>query len=66
MNRRTFTQARTTPNWFKSSYSSADSYCVEVADFGPRLAVRDSKVTDSPRLSFSPASWDRFARTVGG
>ncbi|WP_051851832.1 DUF397 domain-containing protein [Streptomyces sp. NRRL F-5650] len=43
----------TNGQWFKSSYSGGEgNECVEVADRGPRVAIRDSK---APRktLTFS-------------
>lgn len=50
--------------WVRSSFSGNNGNCVEVAALTDLRAVRDSKVANSPRLVFSPASWDRFARTV--
>ncbi|MEV0328843.1 DUF397 domain-containing protein [Micromonospora echinospora] len=39
--------------------------CVEVADNLPGLvAVRDSKDPSGPALSFSPAAWASFVRSV--
>ncbi|GGU99064.1 DUF397 domain-containing protein [Actinomadura cremea] len=41
--------------WRKSSYtgSANDEVCVEVADVGGGIAVRDSKDPDGPRLGFA-------------
>ncbi|MFD0901395.1 DUF397 domain-containing protein [Actinomadura sediminis] len=41
--------------WRKSSYtgSANDEVCVEVADMGGAIAVRDSKDPDGPRLGFA-------------
>ncbi|MFB4295651.1 DUF397 domain-containing protein [Actinomadura sp. NTSP31] len=41
--------------WWKSSRSGGvnDNACVEVADLGGRIGVRDSKDPDGPRLGFS-------------
>ncbi|MER7051656.1 MULTISPECIES: DUF397 domain-containing protein [unclassified Streptomyces] len=37
-----------TVNWFKSSYSGGEgNECVEVADRGPWVSVRDSKAPDA-------------------
>ncbi|AVH61167.1 MULTISPECIES: DUF397 domain-containing protein [Streptomyces] len=48
--------------WFKSSYSSSSEgdSCVELATTPGTVHVRDSKNTDGPRLSFSPATWADF------
>ncbi|QFG20792.1 DUF397 domain-containing protein [Actinomadura sp. WMMB 499] len=41
--------------WRKSSYTGTgnDDVCVEVADLGERIGVRDSKDPEGPRLGFS-------------
>ncbi|MFB4295650.1 DUF397 domain-containing protein [Actinomadura sp. NTSP31] len=41
--------------WRKSSHSGGvnDEACVEVTDLGGRIAVRDSKNPEGPRLGFS-------------
>ncbi|MGA5603655.1 DUF397 domain-containing protein [Streptomyces sp. EMB24] len=55
------------PAWFKSSYSSGaetDS-CVEIATEPATVHVRDSKNTDGPRLTFTPAAWAGFLTSVG-
>ncbi|SMF67486.1 DUF397 domain-containing protein [Streptomyces sp. Amel2xC10] len=45
----------------KSSYSQAESNCVEVADTAPGgRAVRDSKQTDGPLLTVSRDGWWAF------
>ncbi|MET9098519.1 DUF397 domain-containing protein [Streptomyces antibioticus] len=45
----------------KSSYSQAESNCVEVADTAPGgRAVRDSKQTDGPLLTVSREGWQAF------
>ena len=47
--------------WRKSSYSSQDGNCVEVARNLPGLvAVRDSKSPDAPSLLVSPGTWRAF------
>ncbi len=52
-------------NWRKSSYSSAEGDCVEVATLpdGGR-AVRDSKDPHGPTLTFTPAQWRTFLEAV--
>jgi hypothetical protein len=53
------------PVWRKSSYSAEQDFgtCVEVAELGPCLGVRDSKDPHGPHLTFSRASWSAF---IGG
>jgi len=47
--------------WHKSSYSSQDGNCVEVARNLPGLvAIRDSKSPDGPNLLVSPETWRTF------
>jgi hypothetical protein len=48
--------------WFKSSYSSGSEgdSCVEVATTPGTIHVRDSKVTEGPRLTFAPGAWVGF------
>jgi Domain of unknown function (DUF397) len=49
--------------WRKSSYSSQSGNCVEVATNMPgRVAVRDSKHPEGPRLLIPAAEWRAFAR----
>ncbi len=51
--------------WHKSSYSSQDGNCVEVARNPPGLvAVRDSKTPEGPKLLVSPETWRAFLLTV--
>jgi hypothetical protein len=49
-----------TYSWRKSSYSSPQANCVEVAVSTPTVAVRDSKDPDGPVLRFTPAEWRRL------
>jgi hypothetical protein len=47
--------------WRKSSYSGAQSECIEVANgTGGVLSVRDSKDPQGPSLAFSPSAWSAF------
>lgn len=53
----------TKARWRKASASIGMSNCVEVADLGARIAVRDSKDRQGPKLVFSAGAWSSF---VGG
>ncbi|WP_406280398.1 DUF397 domain-containing protein [Nocardia sp. NBC_00881] len=51
--------------WFKSSHSSSDQDCVEVAFLGADMvSVRDSKDPSGPALVFAPSEWDAFTAGV--
>jgi hypothetical protein len=50
--------------WRKSSYSGGGQQdCVEVAHTEPGVAVRDSKNTTGPTLTFHERNWHAFLRT---
>lgn len=49
--------------WRKSTRSSAQGQCVEVAALHGATAVRDSKHPTGPALIVTPGEWDAF---VGG
>jgi hypothetical protein len=54
-----------TPEWFKSSYSSNGGDCVEVAANIPStIPVRDSKDPEGPFLTFSPEGFAAFVAGV--
>jgi len=48
--------------WRKSGRCDSNT-CVEVAEVGHDIAIRDSKRPDGPTLLFTRAEWDAF---VGG
>jgi hypothetical protein len=52
--------------WRKSSYSGNTGNCVEIADLGSAVAVRDSKDPDGPKLIFSHEEWAAFVRGMRG
>lgn len=47
--------------WHKSTYSSSQGDdCVEVATCTDTVHIRDSKLTASPELKVTPATWTAF------
>lgn len=50
--------------WRKSSYSSANGNCVEVANASSTVGVRDSKAPTAGHLTLPPTSWGRFLDQV--
>ncbi|HEX3790493.1 MAG TPA: DUF397 domain-containing protein [Pseudonocardiaceae bacterium] len=46
--------------WRKSSRSGGGNDCVEMAVTEKVTAVRDSKNSTGPRLTFGPLSWTEF------
>jgi hypothetical protein len=51
--------------WRKSSFSGGGgSNCVEVADAGQAIAVRDSKDAPGPVLVFGQHTWRQFAANL--
>jgi Domain of unknown function (DUF397) len=52
-------------NWRKASYSgSGGGGCVEVANSGPAVVVRDTTNRDSATLTFSPDAWGQFTASL--
>jgi hypothetical protein len=55
----------TSARWRKSSYSgNTGGECVEVADLGARVAVRDSKDPEVGTLTLSPQTYAAFVAYV--
>lgn len=50
----------TRAQWKKSSYSGNSGNCVEVADLGQAVAVRDSKEPQGAVLVVGREEWQRF------
>ncbi|MGH3647188.1 MAG: DUF397 domain-containing protein [Micromonosporaceae bacterium] len=46
--------------WKKSRRSGTNGGCVEVADLGSHVAVRDSKHLEQPPLVFTAFEWECF------
>ncbi|MFE4665272.1 DUF397 domain-containing protein [Streptomyces sp. NPDC056734] len=51
-------------HWIKSSYSSGEGQCVEVAAVDCSIAARDSKNPTGPVLVFAREDWAGFIRGV--
>ena len=54
----------TRAHWCKSSYSSANGQCVEVASSPEVVAVRDSKDPAGPALVFTCQAWAAFTEST--
>ena len=50
--------------WTKSSRSGGNGQCVECADLGALMAVRDSKDSQGPVLTFNRNAWRAFVEQV--
>ena len=50
--------------WKKSSRSSGNGQCVEWADLGGAVAVRDSKNPNGPALTFTIGEWATFVQGI--
>jgi hypothetical protein len=55
----------TVSNWRKASYSGGNGgNCVEVGDQANGVVVRDSKLTMSPVIRFTPEAWRALVTKV--
>jgi hypothetical protein len=53
--------------WVKSSFSSTNGECVEVARYDDgAVGVRDSKDPQGPSLAFTPEQWRAFVGRMKG
>jgi hypothetical protein len=52
--------------WRKSSYSTNDGNCVEVATQAGIVRVRDSKDPKGPELRMTAEDWRRFTASIKG
>lgn len=50
--------------WRKSTYSTQDTACVEVAPLRGRIGARDSKVRFGAELRFTGAAWGSFVQAA--
>jgi hypothetical protein len=50
--------------WRKSSFSTANSECVEISSSPEVVAARDSKNPAGPVLVFAPAPWSTFLGNI--
>ena len=50
--------------WRKSAKSATNGGCVEVADLGDHIALRDSKNSTGPVLIFTAFEWECFVDGV--
>lgn len=50
--------------WRKSTYSFANGNCVEAADAGGGVVVRDTRDRDGVTLAFPAGTWKAFAAAV--
>lgn len=46
--------------WTKSTRSGGNGQCIECADLGALVAVRDSKDPHGPVLTFTREAWQAF------
>ncbi|MGH3692832.1 MAG: DUF397 domain-containing protein [Pseudonocardiaceae bacterium] len=54
----------TLATWRKSTRTTGETNCVEVANLGGHRAVRDSKNPTGPALRFTTAAWSTFTTGI--
>jgi len=54
----------TRAQWKRSSYSGNSGNCVEVAQFGQAIAIRDSKEPEGAALVVAPDEWTSFCTGI--
>ena len=56
------TEGSAGPHWKKSSWSAANGHCVEVAQLGVQVGVRNSRdnAPGRPVLIFTSEEWETF------
>jgi hypothetical protein len=52
--------------WRKSTHSGGNGSCLEVADLGAAVAIRDSKDKRGPKLIVTLEQWRAFRHSVKG
>jgi hypothetical protein len=52
------------PTWRKSSYSASSDNCVELADAGDAVLLRDSKHPEQGHFTFTRADMTTFINSV--
>ena len=50
--------------WRKASYSDGTGNCVEVAETGGLVAIRDTKQSSGSVLEFGAAAWREFLTAI--
>ncbi|MEU5880428.1 DUF397 domain-containing protein [Spirillospora sp. NPDC047279] len=54
----------TGPHWRKSSHSDHAGECVELADLGMSVTIRDSKDPEGPHLTCDRATFSAFVEKL--
>lgn len=52
------------PQWRKATASEQQGECVEAADFGAAIGVRDSKNPSGPKLRVSRQQWTHLVAEI--